>query len=49
VAGSKAYAAVRTAYQAIKVTGKGIDLNEVIDDQKQQFQWSHRPSTAKAE
>ncbi|WP_080807875.1 hypothetical protein [Halomicronema hongdechloris] len=47
--GSEAYTAARAAYKSIKTSGKGISLDEVIDNLKQQFQRSRRPATAKAE
>lgn len=38
IAGSEAYAAARKAYSSLKTNGKGIGLDDVIDNLSQRFQ-----------
>lgn len=48
LAGSEAYAAAREIYHAVKRNGKGMGLEDVIDDLSRQFAQSRRSSDNQA-
>lgn len=48
IAGSEAYAAARTAYTSLKANGKGMGLDDVIDNLSLRFQKTRREPVTQA-